>query len=226
MSEAFFLSIFNSMIVEFTGVPGIGKTYLAQSYCEYLSKKGVEYNWPYQYIYKKGYFMRNIIKLIFVLGKLVIAPQLLLTMYKTICLFHFSSWKDFVITLFNGFFLKCIIDRQKKNDAVLVLDEGVAQFTFSIYNKLGDKPQKRLIKQIMKQYGVPDIIYDIHANITTVINNIDCDRRKRRERNLQSIIRMKEQIEIIVDAFLDQNGVIVKKITNTKADEFNWDNYL
>ena len=59
------------MIVEFLGISGSGKSFVATQYCHFLDDKGVNYIWPWKRIYAKGYIQRNLKKSFAVVKKII-----------------------------------------------------------------------------------------------------------------------------------------------------------
>ena len=160
------------MIVEFLGVSGVGKTTVAKKYRENFENEGKTVIWDTYALYSNyGWFKRNI--------------------KKAICIIHFSlhngKWvgyyysflkqeiikrKDLTKPLFNGIFLKFLLEKAKNDQNIHIFDEGALQYLWAIKMRGDCKISADNIVTIDSIFGLPDYLVSVTSEADTIASRI------------------------------------------------------
>lgn len=189
------------MRIEFLGVSGSGKTFMAERLYPEIKKKYPDICWPSKYLYQNhSHVARNIIKLfyvtIFTLFHLRWVLKLLSVISKTVA----GNFSQCCILFFNGTYLKHEIERNK--NIVTIFDEGVAQFIWALCLRNRKMLQKDEFQSVIQLFGCPEIIYVICASPRTIAMRI-------RERGRRVYIQKADDMESAIKCMQEiQNGII------------------
>lgn len=207
------------MRIEFLGISGVGKTFVATRYCRQLRENKVKFCWFWMDRFSdKGWVIRNFLKFFVVAKEVLVLP--------TWCwqLRHYlisKEIKDAVGKLrlfFNGVFLKYAIDEMKEYEGISIFDEGVAQYILAVHLRTDQQPSKDEIHRIMRMFGYPERIIVIDAHTQTVARRLNTRGRRaeilKASDQIVEIERMKRVMEIIVSALTENSNIQIERIMN------------
>lgn len=160
------------MTVEFFGLPGSGKSSIANYLFRTWDKSVCPINYPLHTLYTKPWFTRNIKKLLFVLRFAISNSRKAFSFVQSFSQIEQRSTFRFISLLINQLFF---IDMQKKHGeypGVVLFDEGVLHQTWSIFLEAKPSAEK---KNMLQFYQYPDVVVLLDANS----HNIDTALRER-----------------------------------------------
>ena len=170
------------MIVEFLGISGVGKSYVATQYCNYLEDKGVSYVWPWRSIYSKGYISRNLKKSFAVLWEMITSPQWCCRLFRYLHQQGINGKRDLPVLFFNGIYLHHALENYDSVDGVALFDEGLAQYLWAVHFR-NRKPITHIeMDNVKGLFKLPQTLYVVMANSDVIL-------RRMEERNVRDEIR-------------------------------------
>lgn len=176
------------MIVEFLGITGSGKTYVASQYCHYLEKQGEKYVWPWQELYSKNYIYRNAIKAYSVAKRLICAPKWCINLIRFLHQEGILRWRDYAVLTFNGIYLNHALNTYNQCNEFAIFDEGIAQYIWAIHFRNRRKILLEEMAQIRELFKFPNTLYVVTASSETILSRMML-------RNVRDEIRERGNVE-------------------------------
>lgn len=170
------------MIVEFLGISGSGKSFVATQYCHYLDDKGVNYIWPWKSIYTNGYIQRNLKKSIVVIKKIIASPRWCLKLLRFLMHQGINGKRDLPVLFFNGIYLCHSFEKYGSFAGVVLFDEGVAQYIWAIHFRNRRDVKDNELEEIRCLFNLPHTLYVVTADSDTILKRMV-------ERNVRDEIR-------------------------------------
>ena len=170
------------MIVEFLGISGSGKSFVATQYCQYLDDRGVNYIWPWKNIYTNGYIQRNLKKSFAVVKKIITSPKWCFKLFRYLQHQGIYGKRDLPVLFFNGIYLCHAFEKFGKYDGVALFDEGVAQYIWAIHFRNKKNVNEDEMEEIRSLFNLPHTLYVVTANSDTILKRMV-------ERNVRDEIR-------------------------------------
>ncbi|MFS1517074.1 hypothetical protein V1503_11515 [Bacillus sp. SCS-151] len=163
----------NDIMIEFIGIPGVGKTTLSHMLAKSLSVKGFHVNEPTYKINSKKEFFKKITKLLYIIRILITAPNICMYAIKIILKTHQKSFKDFIKTGTNLLFVIAIIKSNSIKKGIHILDQGFFQALWSIEYSAHHLIKPLDLKQLIEMvYSKPLLIIDLHVKHTEVLKRL------------------------------------------------------
>lgn len=160
------------MRIEFLGVSGVGKTTIARKYKANLEKEGKSVLWPTEDLYTKhGWFSRNAWKALAVIA--FTAGH-----WKWVCGYaHFvyaeiGSVREAGKPIFNGIFLKLMLERAKEDGQVYLFDEGVLQLYWALKLRSGKQVSSAQLEEMASRFALSDQVVNVEADAETIAKRI------------------------------------------------------
>ena len=209
------------MIVEFLGISGSGKSFVATQYCHYLDNKGVNYIWPWKNIYANGYIQRNLKKSFAVVKKIITSPLWCFNLFRYLLHQGIYGKRDLPVLFFNGIYLCHAFEKYGRYDGVALFDEGVAQYIWAIHFRNRKNIEEDEFEEIRRLYNFPQTLYVVKANSDTILKRMV-------ERNVRDEIRERgdamnelengqRMVEMVSRAFSREMGDNVVFIDNNES---------
>ena len=170
------------MIVEFLGISGSGKSFMATQYCHYLGDNGVKYIWPWKSIYANGYIQRNLKKSFAVVKMMITSPNWCFNLFRYLLHQGIYGKRDLPVLFFNGIYLCHAFEKYGKYDGLALFDEGVAQYIWAIHFRNRKNIKEDEFEEIRSLYNFPQTLYVVTAKSETIL-------RRMVERNVRDEIR-------------------------------------
>lgn len=170
------------MIVEFLGISGVGKTFIATQYSLYLESKGINYIWPWKNLYSKGYVIRNLKKALGVSWELITTPKWCIRLFKYLRHQDIRGKRDLPVLFFNGIFLNHAYKKYAKTKDVVLFDEGIAQFLWAVHFRNRKGITEREIQEFLELFSLPYILYIVKASSEVILERME-------KRNVRDEIR-------------------------------------
>ncbi|MDX8363746.1 AAA family ATPase [Cytobacillus sp. Hm23] len=163
----------NDIMVEFIGIPGVGKTTLSHMLAKSLSVKGFHVNEPTYKINSKKEFFKKITKLLYIMKILITAPNICIYAIQIILKTHQKSYKDFIKTASNLLFVIAIIKSNSTKKGIHILDQGFFQALWSIEYSAHHLIKPLDLKQLLEMvHSKPLLIIDLHVKHTEVLKRL------------------------------------------------------
>lgn len=208
------------MRIEFIGVTGSGKTYIANKILPDLKQRFPNIIWPWRELFDKNrsWFLRNIRKAFSVCSFGFFHFCWVTQLQKCIWLYTDTTFVQRITLLFNGIYLKSSLDRNQNCDTVY--DEGLMQYIWAIHLRGKDFPSKDEVNLMVGLFGPPNILYVIDAPPEVIAQRIDTRGRRvfiqGSKDMISEVIRMKEICYRIVSLLKDicSDELNIKNIDN------------
>jgi len=194
------------MRIEFLGVSGSGKTFIAEKLYPELKNKYPDIIWPYKRLYQNhSHAIRNIIKLFYVTIYSILHFTWFLKLGAVISnSIHGTSSQRFIL-FFNGIYLKFEMERNK--NVTTIFDEGVAQYIWALCLRNKRMLSIEEFRSIIQLFGCPEVVHVIYASPKTIAKRIKERGRRvyiQRTENIESDIKFMQDIQRqIVECFSD-----------------------
>ena len=151
------------MIIEFLGVSGIGKTTIARKYKESLESEGKDVVWDTYDLYANQTWLQRNVKKALNVGLYTIRNPKWERKLKKYLEENVASKKDIIKPLFNGTYLKSVLDRANQDKKIHIFDEGSLHFLWAVKlrGKTGVTGNDILV--IKDLFGLPNKLISISA---------------------------------------------------------------
>lgn len=126
-----------SLIVEFVGLPGSGKTTIAKEIYDRGNIAGNTVDYPLYIFYKKSWISRNVSKLLNIFFFAVVNPLVFLTIIKMVVTSGQKRPSDYFRLSLNSVYIISIIKKFSTSENIVLFDEGILHHGWAI--KLGAK---------------------------------------------------------------------------------------
>lgn len=151
----------SGLIVEFLGMSGCGKSTLSMEVYNLLKDEGFNVKNPTYNISSYNKLIRSIIKLYYLLVIILLYPLLTINLFYFILTTGQESIKDFIKVTLNLFYIIRVLTKYKKEDEIILLDQGLLQAFWSINFTSGVKFNSNIFNKIKPFW--PDIVIDIEV---------------------------------------------------------------
>lgn len=190
-----------NMIVEFLGVSGSGKTTVAKKLKSEWENAGIKVVWDtYELYANHGWLTRNLRKAGRIMAFSLSHPRWIVGIYSFIR-HKIRKTDDFFIPLFNGIYLKSILDYAKTDSQIHIFDEGPLQWLWGIKLREKSEVKQEDVKKIYKMFDYRSRIYVIETDPSTIesrLLNRNKETRILEEENIRNaiveMIKIQEQI--------------------------------
>ena len=149
------------MIIEFTGIPGSGKSFLSKKFSDrlitnhYLVKKN-----------KYNFFLN--LELLFRFTKLILQGNANLFLIKYI-FFSKNSFKIKLKLAYNTIKKICLFDKYNKANGIFIFDEGVTHIPFNLLiSRSNEKVDIDFLNKIVDTLPKPDLVIFLEADIKLI----------------------------------------------------------
>lgn len=170
------------LIIEFIGIPGSGKSYIAKKLNNYLNKLLPEHNvLSYHDIYNeiKRDGKKNILKVLNLMKNKSFNMMLISILNRKSSINSRKNMvKRFVFRILVYQKIKEIMD--KKSDTVLVLDEGFLHFSIAYFRQNAEKPNNEKLSfylceldKIIGYLSIPKVFIFVDNNVKESFNRIE-----------------------------------------------------
>ncbi len=160
------------MIVEFIGLPGVGKTTLSRSVAVDLKSREISVYHPN---YKCDIYStprRVTSKARFVIQNLRTNPRLSLTMMQKVVQSGQKSLDDFARVLFNIYYILGLTNSFDSRSGITLLDQGIYQARWSV-GLQSTQPIAEVIKRVdIPKNLAPDLVVFVEATDATIANRL------------------------------------------------------
>lgn len=190
---------------EFIGLPGSGKTTIANELTKELNK--YKYNkaiYPLYHLYKKNWVYRNLYKSVFVFIYSISHLSIFREVISIILNSKQSNLRDNLTLSFNLLFYLSIRERYKNTEKFVIFDEGLIHHVWAIsVNSRSDDPFK-LFSKILKP---TDILIKIDCPADEVRFRLMSRTQKNKRHNnfINNINKINRKMEETIKFFQDQN---------------------
>jgi AAA domain len=159
----------NQVLVEFFGLPGVGKSALSRRVAEQLAARGVSVSEPsYALAHGMGRTTRRLGKAVHVLRELVLHPISSLRAARAIAATDQPSRALTWNLTFNWLLVLALTRRARQRHGAVLLDQGVLQAVWSIGLDGNAKAALALVDSLPHSVGLPDICVIVEAGASTV----------------------------------------------------------
>jgi len=170
-------------IIEFVGIPGVGKTELSKEISKELNRRGYIVTEVNKLVTKLPQFQRYIKKSKFVLFETVLHPWASIQMLIIIIKFNLSNAKRILKSAYNWYYISFIIRKitRTRSNCFCVLDQGIFQAIWSIIfssktTSINEKLYHTLLRYYLQLFESP-----IHLIFVNASDNIINERLKSRK---------------------------------------------
>ena len=207
------------MRLEFLGVSGVGKTYVATHYSRQLQDNGDNVSWFWKERFAdKGWVRRNIDKFFAVTKTAFLSPKWSWELYSYLKSKELKDNVGKMRLLFNGFFLKYAINLMKDYQGIALFDEGVAQYILAVHLRSPQHPSHEEIHRVMRLLGYPLKIIVVDASTQTIAYRLNSRGRRaeilKASDQMAEIERMKTILETTVSALSEIPNIQIERINN------------
>jgi len=161
-----------SVIIEFVGLPGVGKSTLSRAVATELETRGTKVHEP---IYKRDTYSthgRIASKARLACRNLIRDPKITLTTTRNIRQSNQQSLSDLVRVLFNLHYVTGVTTTSQSRAGVTLLDQGILQARWSV----GLRSTQPIIEAIktaeIPDALLPDLVVFVEASDTTIANRL------------------------------------------------------
>lgn len=166
--------------IEFSGIPGSGKTYLCSLLAERLQLQGIKVATSTVGLSKRHFLIRVLYKAGTVVAQIIQHPVWTLQVLYTILTSRQSSIKSFLRSLFTIIQVTGTIRKYKKKDICLLLDQGSVQALFSLLYDATNIP----VRNTERILPAPDILLETDSPDQLLLKRLES--RARAESRVES----------------------------------------
>lgn len=192
------LHLKRSIIIDFFGAPGCGKSTLSSELAKLLFNSGYNVSEFSRSIDNKKKYVRRCLKLSYFLSYFWKNPFLIIELFRIIPANEIGDKQEILKQIINIFYKLSFIKKSSKYDFI-IFDEGIPQMIISLlYYTNNDNYIKPLLELITKQLSLPISYIYINASEDTVKDRLKKrdGQRSRIEKESDSSIRNKRLIHI------------------------------
>jgi thymidylate kinase len=162
-----------TLIIEFFGLPGVGKSALSNRISEILFE---EYDLfvkqgAYNLSHEMGRFRRMLVKLFYVMKELIFHPHYSIASIKAIIRTQQRTIKDLIKVIFNWLFVSSLLRSSRNGFGVKIFDEGIFQALWSI-GFSGNDESLTIMQPILAMAPLPEILVVPEANLDIITSRI------------------------------------------------------
>lgn len=161
------------MIIEFLGVSGVGKTTVAKRLRSKLEENGREVVWDTYDLYAShGWLTRNIRKGWFVI-KYAAGHRSWVRGYRAFLSRNILKKAYIKEPLFNGIYLKSLLEKARLDHKVHIFDEGALQYLWAVKLRGISTVSNLDMEDIEKYLGLPDEVIVVEAAAGTIASRLE-----------------------------------------------------
>lgn len=215
----------DTLLVEFFGMPGVGKSVLSNRISEILSANdiSVEQN-AYFLSHQVGRLKRVSIKLLRVLKEQLFHPKYAFVSIKTILQTEQKTTVDLVKVIFNWFFVTSLLRNDKHYDGVRLFDEGIFQALWSI-GFSGKKGAIASMAPVFSLIPLPALIVVPEASLPTIKSRLSGRERhdSRLENGSEDLLgfaaSLFAEVKVVLQALTEQHNGLHLSIVDNESEE-------
>ena len=160
------------MIIEFTGLPGSGKSYISRLTGEKLREAGKKVTEPSRIIGHSPALPRMVSKLFHAFLFILLHPFLSAGIYHSVNATGQKSLSSLIKSLLNIYFLLNLVLRYRNSRSIVLLDQGLVQGAASVvYGASGALPG------FFEKIPLPDMLIRVHVSPETAVSRLAARKR-------------------------------------------------
>lgn len=166
-----------SVVIEFVGLPGVGKSTLSHRVAEILQQRGWQVDQPtYSVDHKMRTWERLLLKLRLVSGEAILHPACAVRSVKAILATRQASAADFIRLTVNWLFMSSLLRKTDRRTGVHMFDEGLLNALWSIGFSARSADTVGILGELARQRTTPVVVALIEADIAAVRERLDLRR--------------------------------------------------
>lgn len=163
-----------SAVIEFIGLPGVGKSTLSHGVAEILQQRGWRVEQPsYSVDHEMRTWERLLFKLRLVLAEAIFHPARAVRSVKAILATRQASAADFIGVTVNWLFMSALLRKSDGRTGVHIFDEGLLNALWSIGFSAGSGGTAGILGELARQRSTPVIVALIEVDIAAVRERLD-----------------------------------------------------
>ncbi len=163
----------NAVIVEFVGLPGVGKSTLSRAVAAKLTSRGTEVHEPNDKRDTYSTPRRIASKAQFASQSLLSSPKTALTTTRSVSQTDQQSFIDLIRVLFNLHYVTGVTITFQSRDSVTLLDQGIYQARWSV-GLQSTQPITEAIETVdIPVHLAPDLVVFVEATDKTIANRLN-----------------------------------------------------
>ena len=175
-----------SAVIEFIGLPGVGKSTLSHRVAEMLQQRGWRVEQPtYSVDHEMRTWERLLLKLQRVSAEAIFHPAGAVRSVRAILATGQASAADFISVTVNWLFMSSLLRKADRRTGVHIFDEGPLNALWSIAFSAGSASTAGILGELARQRSTPVVVALIEADIAAVRERHDL--RKNGQSRLERI---------------------------------------
>ncbi len=156
------------MIIEFTGIPGSGKSYISRLLGEKLQEAGEKVSEPSRIIGHAPALPRMTFKLLYTIHFILLHPLLASRLVSSIIRSGQRSPSDLIKSLVNILFLLGLVNRHRNSRGIVLLDQGLVQGLASVAYGASDE----LPFVFLEMVPLPDALIRVRVSLDVAVSRL------------------------------------------------------
>lgn len=202
------VTCFAMIHIEFSGIPGSGKTYLCSLLAERLRVQGIKVVTSPVGLSKRHFLIRVLYKAGPVVAQIIQHPVWTTQVIYTIVASRQSSIKSFLRSFFTIIQVTGTIRKHKKKDICLLLDQGSVQALFSLLYDAKNIP----VRDSERILPIPDILLETDSPDPVLLNRLESRTRPESRAELEGAAGLQHSRKLFS---VIRNTPFFQKITET-----------
>lgn len=212
-----------SAVIEFIGLPGVGKSTLSHRIAEILQQRGWRVEQPtYSVDHEMRAWERLLLKLRLVSAEAIFHPACTVRSVKAILATRQASAADFIGVTVNWLFMSSLLRKSDGRTEVHIFDEGLLNALWSIGFSAGSAGTAGILGELARQVSTPVVVALVEADIAAVRERLDLRKNGRSrlertgrtddawERARRALQQVKATLQMLTDEGADMQVVAVR----------------
>jgi len=219
-----------SAVIEFIGLPGVGKSTLSHRVAEILGQRGWRVDQPtYAVDHEMRYWERLLLKLMRVSAEVIFHPAHALRSVRAILATRQASAADFIGVTVNWLFVSSLLRKSDRRPGVHIFDEGLFNVLWSIGFSASSPRTAPLLKELARE-GSTAVVALIEADVAAIRERLDL--RKHGQSRLEragatddsweqagrALQQVKATLQMLADEGADARMVAVRNAAGENLD--------